>query len=248
MGENELKVGDLARRTGLSVRTLHHYDEIGLLAPSRRTEAGHRLYAVAQVTRLQQIQSLRSLGFSLDEIRDCLARPEWSTERVVRLHLEALDRQIEHQRRLRQRLEWLRSHLERSEAVSLEDLIQTVEATTMLEKFYSPEQLEQLADRRKEVGEEKIREVQARWGALIPRVQEALDRDTAADDPAVAELAREWRDLTRETVAGFTGGDAGIQASLGRMWKEKPEAWSRFGMSPEVVGFIADAVGKLDDG
>ena len=85
MGENELKVGDLARRTGLSVRTLHHYDEIGLLAPSRRTEAGHRLYAVAQVTRLQQIQSLRSLGFSLDEIRDCLARPEWSTERVAML-------------------------------------------------------------------------------------------------------------------------------------------------------------------
>jgi DNA-binding transcriptional MerR regulator len=248
VGETELKVGELADRTGLSVRTLHHYDEIGLLAPSRRTAAGHRLYALAQVTRLQQIQSLRSLGFSLDEIRDCLARPGWSAERVVRLHLEALDRQIEHQQRLRQRLEWLRDHLDRSEAVSLEDLIQTVEATTMLVKYYSPEQLEQLADRRKEVGEEKIREVQTCWGDLIPRVQEALDRGATSDDPDVAQLAREWRDLTRETVAGFTGGDAGIGASLGRMWKEEPGAWTRFGMSPEVVGFIVDAVRRLDDG
>lgn len=117
----------------------------------------------------------------------------------------------------------------------------------MLEKYYSPEQLQQLADRRREVGEEKIQEVQARWGDLIPRVQQALDRRADTDDPAVAQLAREWQDLTRETVAGFTGGDTGIEASLGRMWKEEPGAWSRFGMSPEVVEFITNAVRRLDD-
>ena len=60
-----LKVGDLARRTGLTVRTLHHYDLIGLLKPSLHTESGHRLYTGRDVGRLQQVLSrLRPLGFS----------------------------------------------------------------------------------------------------------------------------------------------------------------------------------------
>jgi DNA-binding transcriptional MerR regulator len=51
-----LKVGDLARRTGLTVRTLHHYDEVGLLKPSGRSDAGYRLYSQADVQRLHGIQ------------------------------------------------------------------------------------------------------------------------------------------------------------------------------------------------
>src|SRR6476646_6711292 len=64
------KVGELAKRTGVSVRALHHYDEIGLLSASLRSESGYRLYTEADVIRLQQIRSLRSLGFSLDESRE----------------------------------------------------------------------------------------------------------------------------------------------------------------------------------
>ena len=70
-----MKVGELAKRTGLSVRALHYYDEIGLLQPSEVTESGHRLYGEAELVRLQQIKSLRQLGFSLDEIRACLDTP-----------------------------------------------------------------------------------------------------------------------------------------------------------------------------
>ena len=50
-----LKIGELAKQTGLSIRTLHHYDEIGLLVPSHRTEADHRLYSNEDIIRLQQI-------------------------------------------------------------------------------------------------------------------------------------------------------------------------------------------------
>src|SRR5437868_15006110 len=95
-----LKVGELARRTGLTVRTLHHYDEIGLLHPSLRTESGHRLYTAADVARLQQITSLRQLGFSLEEIRGCLHRPGFSPVEVMRRHAARLRAQIELQRQL----------------------------------------------------------------------------------------------------------------------------------------------------
>src|SRR6266540_3219671 len=73
MGKELWKVGDLARRTGLSIRTLHYYDEIGLLSPSHRTGSGHRLYDVDDVARLQRILSLRQLGFSLEEVKDAWA-------------------------------------------------------------------------------------------------------------------------------------------------------------------------------
>ena len=60
MNFEALKVGELARRTGLTVRTLHHYDEIGLLRPSLHTDSGHRLYTGRDVARLQQVLSLRA--------------------------------------------------------------------------------------------------------------------------------------------------------------------------------------------
>ena len=80
-----LKVGELARRTGLTVRTLHHYDDIGLLRPSGRSGSlhgsGHRLYTAADVARLHQIVCLKQLGFSLDRIREYLTRPDYDPRR-----------------------------------------------------------------------------------------------------------------------------------------------------------------------
>ena len=64
-----LTVGSVARLAGVTVRTLHHYDEVGLLAPSGRSDAGYRRYADADLDRLQRILFYRELGFALDEIR-----------------------------------------------------------------------------------------------------------------------------------------------------------------------------------
>src|SRR5947208_6629094 len=100
-----LKVGELARRTGLTVRTLHHYDDIGLLKPSGHTEAGHRLYTAGDVARLQQVISLRHLGFSLEEVRACLDGPGFSPLEVIDLHRARLREQMDWQRQLAERLD-----------------------------------------------------------------------------------------------------------------------------------------------
>lgn len=68
-------VGEVARLTGVTVRTLHHYDEIGLLSPSGRTAAGYRQYSEADLERLQQILTYRELGFPLEEIAEIVADP-----------------------------------------------------------------------------------------------------------------------------------------------------------------------------
>ena len=65
-------VGEISRLTGVTVRALHHYDEIGLVKPSQRSSAGYRLYGDGDVLRLQQVLVLRELGVPLDEIAGVL--------------------------------------------------------------------------------------------------------------------------------------------------------------------------------
>lgn len=89
-------VGEVARRGGVSVRTLQYYDRIGLLAPEEYTEGGRRMYGRADVIRLQQILFLKSMGFPLEEIRDKLL-PKKSKEgldRMFQAQKEAIDEQI----------------------------------------------------------------------------------------------------------------------------------------------------------
>src|SRR5689334_12488680 len=145
-----LKVGELAARTGLSVRTLHHYDAIGLLRPSLRTESGHRLYTAADVARLQQVLSLRQLGFSLEEVRDCLNRPDFSPLEVIRLHVARLREQIDLQRGLCERLEALAAYFQPAAEVSADTFLQTIEVMTMIENYYTPEQMEYFRKRSEE--------------------------------------------------------------------------------------------------
>lgn len=80
-------VGQLARMAGISVRTLHHYDEVGLLAPSERTGAGYRQYSATDVERLHQVLSYRALGFDLSTIAAMLDDPAAdATSHLVRQH------------------------------------------------------------------------------------------------------------------------------------------------------------------
>ena len=76
------RVGQLAELTGVTVRTLRHYDQTGLLHPSGQTSGGHRLYDHANVVRLYRILALRRLRFSLAEIRSLLDDPDWDLART----------------------------------------------------------------------------------------------------------------------------------------------------------------------
>lgn len=89
-----LRVGDLAKAAGLTVRTLHHYEQIGILQPTSRNTAGHRLYGGEAVTRLYQLVRLRSLGMSLHQIQRALDDPDVTVDDGLRRHLTSIDRQM----------------------------------------------------------------------------------------------------------------------------------------------------------
>ncbi|AOR32904.1 transcriptional regulator [Streptomyces fodineus] len=88
-------VGQVAGFAGITVRTLHHYDEIGLLAPGERTYAGHRRYTDADLDRLQQILFYRELGFPLDEVAVLLDDPDADPRAHLRRQHELLTARIE---------------------------------------------------------------------------------------------------------------------------------------------------------
>ncbi|MDA0327868.1 MAG: MerR family transcriptional regulator [Gemmatimonadetes bacterium] len=215
--DTAMKVGALAKRTGLTVRTLHHYDEIGLLTPGHRTTAGHRLYGEPEVRRLQQIASLRSLGLSLEEVRDCLRRPMYSLDRVLELQIERIQEQIDRQEQLRDLIHRLRDRLHSAEGVSVDDLTRTIEVTMNFEKYYSPEQMDQLRQRGETVGEERIQKVQEEWSELFAAYGKAMDDGLDPTSDTVKALARKSAALITE----FTGGDPGIASSLGNMYRSE---------------------------
>jgi MerR family copper efflux transcriptional regulator len=71
--EQRMQIGEVADRTGLSLRTIRHYEEVGLVVPSARTKGGFRLYTAADVDRLMVIRRMKPLDFSLEEMRDLLS-------------------------------------------------------------------------------------------------------------------------------------------------------------------------------
>ena len=219
MATEAMKVGELADRTGLSVRTLHHYDEIGLLAPGRRTAAGHRIYGLAQVRRLQQIASLRHLGLSLEEIRECLERPEYSLDRVLALQVERLRAEIGRQKRLdADSSKSLRRRLARGPRTS-------------------PSTTSRARSKRPRGTRSTTRRSSARRSHRGPTTGRRADHPGAQRDGrelfdafARRHGDRRWRRPPGRAGAGragqrphraFTGGDEGIRASLARMYARR---------------------------
>jgi DNA-binding transcriptional MerR regulator len=232
------RVGELAKRTGVSVRTLHWYEEIGLMSPSQRSEAGHRLYGAEDLGRLQQIRSLRQLGFSLDEIRACLGERKFSPQQVISLHLGRLDQEIALQQRLRARLESIAARYGASEAVSAEEFIQAIEAMTVMEKYYTKEQLEELEQRKGVLGADAIKAVEQEWPQLLAKVRTEMENNTDPADPRVQALAKRWMEL----LQAFSGGNREIEKSAANMYRNEPGVAQQYGLDPRMFPYVQKAI------
>jgi MerR family transcriptional regulator, thiopeptide resistance regulator len=151
----------------------------------------------------------------------------------VRRQIYALDRRMQHDARLRRRLVRL------LEADDSSDLLATVEMMTISEKYYTPEQRAQLAERRELLGDEAIRQAEHDWAELIAEVEREYEAGTRPSDPRVQELASRWQALIEQ----FTGGDPGIRASLERMYREEGVERASHGMvEPELMEYVGRAM------
>jgi DNA-binding transcriptional MerR regulator len=248
------------------VRTLRYYDRLGLLSPSSRSESGYRLYSDQDLLRLQEILALKFLGFSLDEIKRCLAAGPRRLQTVLaqqkammrekRAQLDAIVRAIDHAERLVQ-----------ADPSSWEPIVRVIEVIQMqqkedwVDKYFTPEQramMDRLSQtayteearqkliQRKPWTEADQQQASAQWAAVYAEVS----RLTAAGaDPAGPEgqaVAKSWSDL----IAAFTQHDPELEAGLKRWWgnyeklpdREKPLTGVVPTQSPEESQFIQAAL------
>jgi DNA-binding transcriptional MerR regulator len=239
-----LKVGELAKRTGISIRTLHYYDEIRLLSPSYRTQVGHRRYGTSDLVRLQQIMSLRQLGFSLDEIRDCLRSPDFSPLALLQRHISRLKEQIECQSKLCARLEAIAVGLRSAQETSAEQLIKTIEEANMMEKYYTPEQIKEIKERGEKLGSDGVSQAENEWQELLTQVRAEMEMETDPASKRVQELAQRWMAL----VQAFTGGNRDIERSVGRMWGDEQTIHGiETSSMREMMSYISKAIAASNE-
>jgi len=126
--KKQWKVGDLAKLTGLTVRTLRFYDQIGLFVPSGSTESGHRLYKESDLWRLHQILSLKELGLSLEEIKNTLLGGRISPLEIVDLQINQIKAQIESQQKRLEQLRHVSKLMQGKAGLTVEDFTGLLQA------------------------------------------------------------------------------------------------------------------------
>ncbi|HEX4817620.1 MAG TPA: MerR family transcriptional regulator [Nonomuraea sp.] len=218
MNGRRWKIGELAAATGVTVRTLRHFDQIGLLRPAERSPAGHRVYTGADVGRLYRILALRELRLPLAEIARSLDGADLRA--TVRRQLDDVERQLAGQRAVHRRLLALAAALEAAGEPSIDQLITTMEAM-MQARTFTPEQLARFEDRHRELGQDGFARRLRELRALAAEAGAHAERGTDPADPAVQDLARRWT----AAVAGLAGGDPeAISAVYATIDARGPEA------------------------
>jgi DNA-binding transcriptional MerR regulator len=220
--EQRYRVGQLAARTGVSIRTLHHYDSLGLLRPSDRSESGYRLYSAEDLLTLQQILTLRYLGFGLRQIGELLRRPDFDLLASLRIQQAALRDRVAELERVEASLKGLLEYRVASGQWSWELVL---EASTTVQSglkqkgeqmsdYYTPEEIKaQFAELAAERSPEELQAAERKWRELLAEVHTNLD--LPPESPKAQELAARW-DQVHELARPFFQGREKLWHSLGR--------------------------------
>lgn len=213
-----LQAQQFAKLAGVTVRTLHHYDRLGLLRP-RRTGAGYRVYRESDLERLEQIVALKFVGLPLKRIKTLLDRDNLELAEALprqRLVLEAKRKLINRAIRAIEDAERTLATGRRPDAAILKKIIEVIEMQdnpNWSEKYYSEEALAKL--KKREWTPEMQEQVSQKWTELFRDVEASLGEDPAGEKAQA--LAGRWKTL----VEGFTGGDPDVTKGLSAVWKDR---------------------------
>ena len=238
-------VGELAKACGVSVRTLHHYDGIGLLSASGRTASGHRRYGENDLRRLYRIRALHMLGIPLAAIPDVLAASGDDDLQSMRTLLYEQLRQVQqharHVQALQERLITLVSRLDTPSMPTPEQFMSTLEMITVYEKHFTDEQRQQLADKRQELGAERIEDAKQKWAALVEQGLAHVRAGTPVTDPAVREWVHSW-----DGIGNLVHSAEDTKAAARAAWQENSQQitadlpWSSEDLAG-LMGYLAKA-------
>jgi MerR family transcriptional regulator, thiopeptide resistance regulator len=215
------RAGEFASRAGVSVRALHHYDRLGLLKPGGRTAAGYRLYHSGDFARLQQIVTLKFIGFPLREIKRLLA----GADLAAALQLQA--RTLEQKRgqldqavaaiTKAQRVLAARGRLDWRVFTTIIEAIQMQTNNDWTKKYYDDEAQKLLAERRQHWTPEFQARIQKQWARLLQDIEQAAEKEIDPGSRTSQSIARRHGKL----IEAFTGGHMAIRRGLAKQWEDR---------------------------
>jgi MerR family transcriptional regulator, thiopeptide resistance regulator len=246
------KVSEFAARAGVTVRTLHHYDRLGLLKPSGRNGAGYRLYGERDLACLQQITTLKFIGLPLRQIKDLLDRGDLDLAATLRLQRGLLAEKHQQIARAIQAIdeaELAMRSSNRPDWAALKKIIEVMEMESSMDwtkKYYSPEAQAKIEERKKLWTPELQANVSRDWEELVRDIEAAMKAGEQPSGAKAQALAHRWAELVR----GFTGGDPEIQKGVNKLYADQAGWPANFQRpwSDQVQEFIlkAHGCGKRD--
>lgn len=243
-------VKQLAELAGVSARTLHYYDEIGLLPPALVEDNGYRRYDQESVLTLQQILFYRELGLSLKQIAKIIHRPEFDILQALHDHKANLRRRAQRLEQLIETVEKTIQHLEGDTTMSKKEMFtgfseeQQKEYFKEAEEIYDPKLVRQSQRRWENYTQQQKDDVRAQGEAIHLAILEHMDE--GAHSPAVQEQVAA---LHRHFVTSYYDCTFEIFRNLGQMWVEDPRFKAVYEeIKPGFAEFLREAVGIYTEG
>jgi DNA-binding transcriptional MerR regulator len=238
-------VGDVSRMARISVRTLHHYDQIGLVKPRARSEAGYRLYSDGDVERLQQVLFYRELGFRLEEIGRILADPDFDRRGALVDQRELLAERAERTRALVTLIDRTLSALDGGEKMTPEALFDGFEPSEheeeARERWGGTPEYEESRRRTSRYTQEDWKAIKAEAGAIVEAFGAAFEAGTAATDPGATDVAERHR---QHISRWFYTCSYEVHIGLGEVYVADPRFGAAMGSteSPGLDQYILSAI------
>lgn len=220
------RVQEFAELAGVTVRTLHHYDRLGLLKP-QRSASGYRCYSEAHLLLLEQIVALKFIGVPLKQIPRMLKLANSATPAGLHAALRA-QRQVLEERRaqLNRALAAVREaeaeaaqgrHPNSSLLKTIIEVLEMQKESEWAMQYYTDEAKAKIEERRKQWTPELQAETEQKWNAIFADVRAAIAAGEDPASPVAQSLAARWREM----VGAFTGGDPQVAQGLNKLWADK---------------------------
>lgn len=229
-----LKVGELAKHTGLTVRTLHHYDAIGLLSPSQRTDAGARCYGAADLERLHRILAMKQMGYGLAEIQATLDDPQTDARTTLQRQVEVLEEQMRHAEKLSKNLRLLLTQMGDGKQPGHDDWLRALELMSLHQKHMSEDEIHQL----RHPPQGSAETIDQEWTNLVHEVRAAMEAGLEPGSEEANTLAWRW---IRGVIA-MTGNNPRLAVKLRQMQMAEPRAQAIVGITPDMFHWIGQAM------
>lgn len=233
-------IGEAAGKANISVRTLHHYDEIGLLTPTERSEGGYRLYGRADMRRLQSILLYRELGFSLEGIRVLLDSNAFQRAESLKAQRALLRERMEETERIIQVLDAELEKNEESIDQKTEAVMENPYADEAKERWGHTEAYKESMRRTKRYTKDDWAQIQAEGEEIEARFAELLKAGVAQESDEATETA----DAHREHISKwFYPCDKEIHVGLGEMYVADPRFTAHYDRRAEgLAAYVSAAI------